>query len=126
MNRELETGHWQLVSGIALGLWILAGLAFLAEAVLPGSVATRTVGAVLLAAAVLATALALPPTDAARKHLVFARGKHQVFARLGAAALAFLIALTVVREGDTRSWLFVSVVALLAVLLAYHLLRTSR
>lgn len=103
--------------GAALGLWALAGLAFLLHALFPGSTGGTVLAPVLLAAAVAVTGIAA--TNASRKHPVLAVRKHLVFTHIVAALVAFLIALTIVAEGDRRSWIFVGGTTLLVAVLAW-------
>lgn len=105
--------HPPLIRGIALGLWILAGLAFLLGALLPGSAGGDLLGPVLLAAAV--GWIGLMPSAQTTRDMPARRA----FLVLLGVALAFGIALTIVRNGDRRSFLFVAFTALVAAALAY-------
>ena len=104
--------EWQ--RGIAIGLWILAGSAFLFDVLLPRSTGGGILGPGLLAAAVVSTALLkLPASD--RKPVEPER-RRIVLTLLG-IALVFGTAFAVISEGDRRSFLYVAFVAVVTLAL---------
>lgn len=119
----------ELRRGAALGLWTLAGLAFLLAALFPSSAGARVLGPALVAVAVAWTALVPRGTRAQRTHLHSSGYGEQARRRvpsgraLGLVALATLLALalaiTIVREGDRRSFLYAAFTAVIALVLAY-------
>lgn len=104
--------------GAALGLWILAGLAFLLHALFPGSTGGTVLAPVLLAAAVAVTGIAAAKRDS-YKHPMSVHDTHRMFVVVGASVLALLIALTIIAEGDRRSWIFAAATTLLVAVLAW-------
>lgn len=100
--------------GIALGLWILTGLAFLVSALFPRSSGAAILGPVLLTLAVLTTALLpLGPTAPISQAPV----RRRVLLSIVVLVLALSITLTIIREGDRRSFVYVLFVVALTLLL---------
>lgn len=99
--------------GIAIGLWILAGLAFLLAAFFPGSFGRGILGPSIGALAIAWTAL-LPSTPFPLRR---SERRSIVLVLLG-GFLAFGIALFVIRDGDRRSFLYVAFTAVAALALA--------
>ncbi len=110
-------GNWKTRQGVSLGLWVLAGLAFLLRALFPGSTGGTLLAPILLAAAVAVTGIG---ASRAFKTPISSSGKHRLLAAASAAVLALLVSLTIIREGDRRSWVFVAVTALLVFVLTWR------
>jgi len=110
-------------NGIALGLWILAGLAFLTSALLPGSAVGHALGPLLLAGAIGWTALTSSVRGSERASVQETRTPRFRWwlLLLFGVLLAVGISLTIIRTGDQRSFLFAGFAALCAVVLGWQL-----
>lgn len=97
------------VRSVTIGLWVLTGLTFLLDALLPGIGRFSTLAPWLLAASVAWTAMIPAHGQRARAH------PSLVLFLLG-CALAFAISFTVIRDGDRRSLLFVGFIGLTVLL----------
>ncbi len=107
----------ELRRGIALGLWILAGLAFLVSALFPLSAGAGTAGPLLLALAAGGTALTSP--SSAFGYLASRRfSLPAMVVRVVVLLFVLGIALTIIRDGDRRSFWYVAGVALVALTIA--------
>jgi hypothetical protein len=102
-----------IVRGVALGLWILTGLAFLVSALFPGSTGAAFLGPLLLTCAVFLTALAPRGAVLNRKNPT-----RRLLYMVGAALLVLAIALTIIRTGDQRSFLFALFITIAALALS--------
>lgn len=99
--------------GIVIGLWVLTGLAFLLDVLLPGSTGSGVLGPGLLAAAVASTTLfqhALDQKPVERRNIALG---------LLGALLAFGTAFAVISEGDRRSFLYVALVTMVTSALSF-------
>lgn len=112
--------------GIALGFWILAGLAFFMAAALPGSAVGQLAGPLLLAIAVGWTAVAIRRGEGVRGSGVPLLTPSQLprfYALTLCGALVVLaVAVTVIRTGDRRSFLFAAFAVCCAVVLGWRMM----
>ncbi|TSC63422.1 MAG: hypothetical protein G01um1014106_501 [Parcubacteria group bacterium Gr01-1014_106] len=108
--------------GIAIGLWILTGLVFLADALLPGIGRLPTLAPWLLAASVAWTAV-IPQRESAIIHDSTSRSERTPRPQPSRAllligfAFALAISFTIVRDGTNRSFLFGALTAGAALML---------
>lgn len=104
MNGEL----WR---GLIIGLWILTGLAFLTSALFPGSTGAPTLGPFLLGITTIVTALSGRPVSLKPG---LQRTTTTRVLRAMSLALTLAIALTIIHEGDRRSFFFVVLATVVA------------
>lgn len=105
-----------VLRGVALGFWILAGLAFLSSALFPGSTGAQLLGPSFASMAAVLTALSPRRSSPVVGHA--SPGRDRLLGVLG-AMLTLAITLVIVREGDQRSWLFVIYAAAAAILFGF-------
>lgn len=112
-----------IARGVAIGLWVLTGLAFLVVALSPGSTGGNILGPFLLTLAIFWTVVLVLAPGYGRNglknpsHDQERRGRQRWMrgaARLAGFLLALGIPLVIIREGDRRSFLYVGFVALVA------------
>lgn len=97
--------------GIAIGLWVLSGLAFFADALLPHAGQFHVFAPWLLAASVAWTAL-MPAEHAGPQ-----QGNQNIL-WLAGLLLACTISFVIIRDGTGRSFLFIAFSGLAALVLA--------
>lgn len=110
--------------GIALGLWILAGLAFFVAAVLPGSAVGQLAGPLLLAITVGWTAVMVRHAEWIKSFtpdLLTSSKRPRVYAlTLIGVLVALAITVTIIRSGDQRSFLLAAFAACCALVLGWQ------
>lgn len=105
-----------ITRGVAIGLWTLAGLAYVVRAITPGTAVDATVGPLLLSAAAVWTALlgrSSPPGP--ERNAPQGISRYILLALGGLCALG--IAIVSLPTGDQRSFLYIAYTALIATLL---------
>ena len=109
--------------GVAVGLWVLTGLAFLVAALSPGSTGGSILGPFLLTLAIFWTGVLASAPRQGRSELKHPDHDHgtrgwqtitESATRLAGFFLALGIPLVIIREGDRRSFLYIGFVALVA------------
>lgn len=98
--------------GTAIGLWVLSGLAFLADALLPHAGQFHVFAPWLLAAAVLTTVW-LP------QGLTTAPLRNQRIFWFVGLVLALAISFTIIRDGTSRSLIFVILTSAVVITLSF-------
>lgn len=107
--------------GVTIGLWILAGLAFLLDVLFSRSSGGEMLGPGILALAAAWTALLAPTASGQRTG-----ASRPILHVLLGTVLALGTAFAVIHEGDRRSLLYVALVTVFAVALGYDTHRRTK